>query len=198
MIHDKGIECLNVYLLIRNDVRGDELASAVGIIESLNSGIFDALELADNSLHFLEFDTETADLDLSVSTPYKLYCAVLTVTYHIAGFIASCGRDLVISRSRDRHFHKSLFGFLGLVQIADPHLRTGYQQFASGSPRKTFALFVNNKEFGIVVGVADRNIRLFFLYLEMCDIDRGLGRTIEVQQFVARRIDTHQFFTAGA
>ena len=87
MIHDKGIESLNIDLLVRNDVRGNELASAVGIIESLHGSIFDALELTDNRLYFLELDTETADLDLSVLSSDELDRAVLAVTNDIAGFI---------------------------------------------------------------------------------------------------------------
>ena len=87
-VSDEGIEFVDVDSLVANDVGSDEL-TAVGVVEGLHGSILNASELADDRFDFFEFDTEAADLDLSVASAHKLDIAVLAVVHDVAGLIAS-------------------------------------------------------------------------------------------------------------
>ena len=70
-IENKLIESIYIDSLITNNICCNKLATAL-IVESLHSRILDTRELADDTLYFLQFDTETSNLDLPVTAPYEL------------------------------------------------------------------------------------------------------------------------------
>ena len=79
---------MDINLLVAHDIGGDILTS-VGIIEGLYGCILDARELTNDSFYLLEFDAESADLDLSVSTADKLDVSIRQVAYDIACAVCS-------------------------------------------------------------------------------------------------------------
>ena len=87
-VTDKGVEFVDIDLLVADDIGSDELTT-VGIVESLHGSIFDTRELADDGFHLFEFDTEPADLHLSVASADELDVSVLAVVNDIASLIAS-------------------------------------------------------------------------------------------------------------
>ena len=138
---NESVEGLDVHLLVTDDVGGDEL-STILIIKSLHSSILDAWELANHGLHFLEFDTETTNLYLTVFTSHKLDVAVGEVTHNIAGAI-DAGVFRVVAEGV---LQVSFSVFFGTVQIAAAYLRPCDPQFTGSAKRQSVKLFVNNIE----------------------------------------------------
>ena len=115
---------------IADDIGRNELAVASLIIEGLNGSILDAGELADDGLHLLQFDAETTDLHLTVTTTYKLDVAIAQIADDIAGLIDACVFLI---------FLFSLFAYKGItdidfrrllrtVQVSTTHLWTAYPE----------------------------------------------------------------------
>ena len=188
LIHDKGIKRLGIYLLIAHHVRRDELTAALRKIERLHGSILDTLELTDDCLYLLEFDTETADLDLTVLTSDELDGSVFAVTDDIARAVTS---DSI-------PFHESLGSLLGVVEITDTHLRSGYIEFARCAPRHAVTVFIDDEELRRVVRITNRDIGFVLLDQITGYVRDALSRTITVLEMIRRRIEAHQFFTTGA
>ena len=119
LVEDEGVECLDVYLLIADDIRSNELA-AIFMVEGLHGSILDAWEFADDSLYLFQLDTEATNLYLSVLTAYKLDVAVRQVAYDVTGLVNTIVFRLIRKRVSDEH----LCRLFRTVQIATPHLRT--------------------------------------------------------------------------
>ena len=187
LVHDKGVERLDIYLFVAHYVSGDELTAAIRKIERLNGCILDTLELADDRLHFFEFNTKTADLDLSVLTAYKLDGSVLTVTDDIARAVAT----------ETIPFYESLRRLIGVVEVADTYLRSGDVEFACSPPRHAVTVFIDDEKLRRVVRKTDWDIGFVLLHEITACIDRALCRSVSVLEPVGRRIDAHQFLTTG-
>ena len=86
-ITDEGIECLDVNLAVADDICRDELTS-VGVIKGLYGSIVDARELTDDRLNLFEFDTETANLHLTILPSDKLNIAVCEIANDVTGAVA--------------------------------------------------------------------------------------------------------------
>ena len=124
-LFDEGIQGLNIHLFVADDIRCDILAS-IGVVEGLNRSIFDAREVADNGLHLFEFDAETANLDLSVTTADELDVAVRQVAHDVtravdAGIFGLVGKRIGNIR---------LGGLLGTVEVAAADLRSADPELA--------------------------------------------------------------------
>ncbi len=182
-VGDEGIKFVDVNLLVANDVRSDEL-TAIRVVEGLHGSILDAGELADDGFDLFELDTETTDLHLSVPSADKLNIAVLAVVNDVAGFVATQAVPI------DEDF----CGLLGLVEVTERHLRSGYVQFAVRTGRYFFAVLPHDDESRTVrIGFADRYIGFVLRHKETADIDGTLRRTIAVHQLIRRRIETDKF-----
>ena len=112
---DKIIERGNVNRLVADNIRGDEL-TAVRIIEGLHRSVLNALELTDDRLYLFEFNTESANLDLTVTTADKLDVAIRQISNDIARAVAA--KTVV----RD----EGLGCFLGEIEVSSSDLRTGH------------------------------------------------------------------------
>ena len=188
LVHDKGIERLGIYLLIAHHVRRDELTAALRKIERLHGSILDTLELTDDRLYLLEFDTEAADLDLTVLAADKLDGSVLAVTDDIARAVTS---DSI-------PFYESLGGLLGVVEVSDTHLRPGYIEFTRCAPRHAVTVLIDDKELRRVVRITNRDIGFVLLDQITGYVRDALSRTIPVLEMIRRRIEAHQFLATGA
>ena len=185
-VTDEGIEFVDVNLLVADDIGSDEL-TAVGIIEGLNGSIFDAGELANDSFNLLEFDTETANLHLSVPSADKLDIAVLAVVNDVAGFVATQAVPI------DEDF----CGLLGLVEVSERHLRSSHIELAVRAGRYFFAVLPHDDESRTVrIGFADRYIGFVLGHEETADINRTLRRAVAVHQLIRRRIEADKFLAA--
>ena len=65
------VELLDVDLFIAHHISSNVFTTIL-ILEGLHGGILDAWILTDDSLHFLQFDAETANLHLSIATTDEL------------------------------------------------------------------------------------------------------------------------------
>ena len=73
LIKDEVVQCLNVYLLVADDIGSNELTGTFTFhVEGLHRSILDAWELTDDGLYFFQLDAETTNLHLSVAAAYKL------------------------------------------------------------------------------------------------------------------------------
>ena len=187
LIHDEGIERLDIDLLIADDICGDELTTT-RIVKGLDGRILDAFELTNDSFDFFELDTETADLDLSILAADELDLAVMAVTHDIAGAINTFAVPL----------NEGLSGLLRLVKVAQTDLRTRNEQFACCTPRHTMTVLIDDEQLRRIVRVTDRDVGFVLLYPITAYIDRCFRRTVAVLQRITRRIKGHQFFTSGA
>ena len=166
---DEGMERLDINLFVANDVGGDKLAS-VWIVKGLNGSVFDARVFAYDGLYFLQFDAEAANLDLSVFAAHELDVAVLAVAHNVAGTIDAFAVP----------FHKGGSRFLGLVQVAQAHLRAGDYQFSRRAPRHLLAEAVQDKQLYVIVRFADRDVRLILVHIVAAHIDGCFGRSVRV------------------
>ena len=132
---------------------------------------------------------------MSVFASDELNRSVLAVAHDVACLIYA---NLCTWYFVTWNFHKRLCGLLGLVEITDTNLRSGYQQFACCTPRNTLAVLVDNKKFGCVIRITDGDIRLVLLHPETGDIDSALRRAVTIPQTVGWRIQRHQFFAPHA
>ena len=199
MIHDEGIERLDIDLLIADDIDGDELTTT-RIVKGLDGRILDAFELTNDSFDFFELDTKTADLDLSILAADELDLTVMAVTDDIAGAVAAQLDVLYFRIFTFLHFHiyEGLSGLLRLVEVAQTDLRTRNEQFACCTPRHTMTVLIDDEQLRRIIRVTDRDVGFVLLYPITAYIDRCFRRTVAVLQRITRRIEGHQFFTSGA
>ena len=113
LVHNEVVQCFDVYLLVADDIGCDKLASTF-LVEGLHRSILDARELTNDSLHFGQLDTETANLHLTVTATHELDVAVRQITHYITCPVAATKWRL----------HESLCSLLGTIQITSSHLRT--------------------------------------------------------------------------
>ena len=180
LVKDEIFQCLDIYLLITNDIGSNELTSAF-LIKGLHSSIFDTWELANDCLYFLQFDTETANLHLSIITTHKLDIAIRQIAHDVAGAINTgvlffiCERVLYIHLCR----------FIRTIQIATTYLRTTDPQFSCCTYRHTTAMSINDIKMCIVDWLADRYL-LLLLVNRICRSEYStLSRRRQRCQFLA-------------
>ena len=82
LVENKLIEGFNINFLVTDDVSGNELSTAL-FVKGLYGGILDTGEFTDDSLYLLQFDAETANLHLSVTSANELYVAAGEVTHDV-------------------------------------------------------------------------------------------------------------------
>ena len=173
---DEGIEGRHVDRRVADNIGGDELTS-VGVVEGLNGRVLDAFELTNDGFDLFELDTETAYLDLSVTSADKLNIAVRQVTDYIAGAVAAFAVP----------GDKGLSGLLRQVEVAATHLRTTYPQFAGCTERQTLAVGIHDEELQVIQRLADGDMLLVFAH----EIGRGedgtFGRSVAVMHLIFRR-----------
>ena len=120
LVKNKLIECLDIDLLVADDVGGNELASAI-LVESLNRSILDAGEFADDALYLLEFNAEATNLHLAVASSHKLDVTVGQESHDVARTIDA----LVFLVGGEGVGDVNLSRLLRTVQIAPAHLWSG-------------------------------------------------------------------------
>ena len=118
LVKDETVQSLNVHLFVADDVSSDKL-TAVLVIESLHGSVVDAGELADYCFHLFQFDTETANLNLTILASHKLNVAVGQITDDVTGAVAA--RILAVC-SFEGVVDKYLRLLIRSVQIAFSHL----------------------------------------------------------------------------
>ena len=192
MVEDEIVECLDVNLLICNDIGGNKLATTL-IIESLHRGILNAWELANDGLHLLQFDAEATNLHLSVLAAYKLDVTVGEIAHNIACAIGANVFLLGGERILDKYFCI----FIRSVQVAECHLWSGCPKFAHSSHGQTVSLLIDHVKPHVVQRFADGNVRIFLRDGIDGNENGGLRRAITVVQLIAlRRGDTGQFLAS--
>ena len=76
LVEDEVIQCLDVYLLVADDIGSNKLTGTLAFhVEGLYGGVLDARELADDGLYFFQLNAGTTNLHLSVATTYELNVA---------------------------------------------------------------------------------------------------------------------------
>ena len=145
-IENKLIESIYIDGLITNNICCNKLATAL-IVESLHSSILDTRELADDSLYFLQFNTETSNLDLPVTAPYELDITRRQISNDVTSSIDTgifpTVRLCVI-------FIKEGIGYVDFsrlfrtVEVSAADLWSADPQFSSCTYRHAMSLGVNN------------------------------------------------------
>ena len=180
LVHDKLVECLDIYLLVANDISSNELTTAI-LIEGLHGSILDARELTDDALHLLQFDTESTYLHLSVTAPHKLDVAIGQETYDITCTIGAQIFLIGGERIIDVYF----CCLLRTVQITPAHLWTGHPQFTGSTHRKTMSLGIYHIQTHIVERLADRYLLHLTIHAVYRGEDRTFGRTIDIKELIS-------------
>ena len=138
LAEDVGVERLDVDRLVRHHVGGQELATAGSlVVESLDGHVVDAGEIVDHGLDFLEFDPESADLDLGILAAYELDVAVFPPADDVAGVIGPFVEGILF----EGVFRENIGGFFGEPQVAHTDLRAGQQQLAGSADRQQLPVF---------------------------------------------------------
>ena len=119
LLADECIQFLDIYLLVADDVSRDELTARL-VVESLDSSVLNAWELADNGLDFLQLDAEAADLHLTVLTSNELDIAIGEIAHDIACAIHTGIFCLI----REGVLQIGLGCLFRTVEVAAAHLRT--------------------------------------------------------------------------
>ena len=192
LVENELVQCLHIYLLVTNDISSNILA-AILIVEGLYGSILNARILTDDSLHFLQFDAEAANLHLSIFSSYKLDVAIGQIAHNIACTIAA-GILFGIVGKRILDIH--LCRLLRTIQVAATYLRTTDPQFTGSTKGQAMALLVDDIKSNICEWFADRNI--CFVLLQRIDRrkDGTLRRAIAVVHLiVSRRCQCRQFLT---
>ena len=184
-VEDEIIECLDVNLFVCHDVCGN-VFSASRIVECLNCGILDAVELSDDSLDLLQLDAETAYLDLTVLASNEFDVAVFAITHDVTGTIDAFAVPI----------HKSRCCFLWLVQVTEAYLRPCNNQFAAATPWHLFPEAVDDIQFHGIVGLSDGDVGFVPIHIMTAYIAGRLGRTVCVEQTVGRRIKAHELLSS--
>ena len=153
LVEDEIVECLDVYLLVADNVCSNELSSTI-FIKSLDGSIFDTRELTDDSFHLFQFDTETTYLHLSITTSHKLDVAIGQITNDVARTIDASIFLHISERIGDIH----LCRLFRTIQVTSTHLWTTHPQFASSTNRQTMTLRVNNVKTHVIKRSANRNL----------------------------------------
>ena len=180
LVENKLIECLDVDLLVADDVGRDELASAI-LVESLNRSILDSGELADDAFHLLELDAETTNLHLAVASSHKLDITIGQETHDVARAIDA----LVIFVRGEGVGDVNLSRFLRTVQIASAHLWSGNPKFTGCSYGQTMSLGINHIETYVAERLSDGNFLHLLLNAIYRDENGTLRRTIGIEEFIA-------------
>ena len=172
------IELLDVDLFIAHHISSNVLTTIL-ILEGLHGGILDAWILTDDSLHFLQFDAETANLHLSIATTDELDITIRKVTHNIARSINRAFTEWV----RDIN----LFRFLRTVQIATAHLWTRSPEFSCRTYRKTMPVGIDDVDLGVVGRNTNRDIAKRLLHVVGGDANRTFRWAVDVDQSVVFR-----------
>ena len=157
LVENEVVERFDVHRGVADDVGRNELAAGL-FVEGLHGDIFDARELADNSLHLLELDAEAAYLHLTVPAADKLDVTVGQVAHDVAGAVNSGVFSGISGISGEGIVYVDLGGLLGAVEIAARHLRAADPQLAGSAHRYTMALRIHDIEMYIRNRLADRNL----------------------------------------
>ncbi len=88
LIHDKGVQRLDVHLAVAHYV-GSYILSPALFVKGLHGDILDAGVLAYDALHLLQLYAEAADLHLSVPAAHKLYVAIGQIAHYVAGAVTA-------------------------------------------------------------------------------------------------------------
>ena len=124
LIENEVVQSINVDGLVAYNIGCNELPSTF-FIKSLYRSILDVREFTDDGFHFFQFDTESANLYLSVTPSYKLDVSIGKITHDVtravnAGVFARCLRqDEWISNI-------DLFILLRSIQIPLTNLWSGH------------------------------------------------------------------------
>ena len=177
LVEDEVVQSLDVYLLIADDVGGNELTISSFLVVCLYRSILDAWEFTNHALHLFQFDAEATNLHLTILSSDELDIPVGQVAHNVACAIAA-GVFPGISGKRILNIH--LCRLLRTVQIASTHLWTADPKLAGSTNRQTVSLRVNDIEAHIVNNTTNGYILLLLLYW----IDRyencGLSWTIYI------------------
>ena len=194
LLEDEVVQGLDVYLLVADDVGGNELATALALhIEGLDRGVLDAGELTDDGLDLFQLDAEATNLHLSVTTAYELQVARRQVAHDVARTIDT--RILRIRRKGIGDIH--LGRLLRTVQIAAAHLGTANPEFTSRTNGQTMTLGVNDIEPHVVKRLANGYLAHTLFRREDGGEDGTLRRSIYIIETVTlRRGERRQLLTA--
>ena len=180
LIEDEVVQDLNVNLLVADDIGSNELA-ATFLVEGLHGSVLDAGELANNALHFLQFDAETTNLHLTVATTDKGDIAVWQIADDVARTIDTCIFFIGGKRVLDIYF-RHLFW---TVQITAAYLRTANPQLTGCTYGQAMALLIDNIQASVVESLSNGDILQFLLHWIYGFEDGRFRRTIAVMQRIA-------------
>ena len=72
LVEDEVVQSLDVYLLIADDVGGNEFSISSFLVICLYRSILDAREFTDNSFHFFQLNAKATNLHLSILASNEL------------------------------------------------------------------------------------------------------------------------------
>ena len=181
LLHDEVVQCLDVNGFISNNIGCDELAAAL-LVEGLHGGVLDTWELADDTLDLFELDAESTNLDLSVLASHELDVAIREIAHDVAGAV-----DVrVFLAGIEGVGDIDLSGFLGTIEVAPGHLRSGNPQLARCAHGQTAARLIDDVKLDVVQRPANRNVLHGLRHVEGGDADGAFGGAVEVHQRVVR------------
>ena len=182
LVEDEVVQRLDIYLLVADNICRNKLTAAASfLIEGLNRSIFYARELTDHGFHFLQLDTETANLHLSVATTYKSDITIRQITYDVTTLIDPVVFAIIKERIVDKH----LCRLFRTVQITTNNLRRGDPKFTTGTYRQTMPAAIHYIQFAVRHRYTDRNILPLLLQIIGSHIADGFRRTIAVGHDIA-------------
>ena len=185
---DKAGGGLDIQLSVHHHICGQEF-SAGGGVEGLYRDVLHAGHFLDDGFHFLEFDAETADFNLTVFSAHEFYVAVGAETHDITGAIQPYARQ-------ERIFNEALGRFLGVVEVSPAHAGAADEQFAGSTHGQTPHLAVHHIQLDVAQRMADGNVVFLLQHVEHRGENGAFRGTIAVVEGIGRRRHGDQLFTA--
>ena len=182
-LQDEAVQCLDIYLLIADDIGSNELTTAF-IVKGLYGDVLNTGELFDDSFHLAHLDAEATNLHLPVASTNELQIAVRQPSYDVTGVI-----DTFIVRVLTKGVRRECLGVLfRTVQVAASHLRATDPQLTLLSAVHQMPVLVDHIEAESVEGFANGRILLVLMNGIGCSEDGTLGRAIAVMKLeIGRR-----------
>ena len=180
LIHDKIVQCLDIDLLIANDVCGYEFAASI-FVKCLYSRILYARILADDTLDLLQLDAEATNLDLAIAASNKLDVTRREVAHNI-----SCAVNPGVFLFGGKGIVDIDFGsLLRPIQVTTTHLRTRNPEFACRTDWQAVALVIDDIEAHVIQRLANRNFLHFLVHKIGCGENGTFGRSISIVKMEA-------------
>ena len=175
LLDDELVHGFDVHLVIAHHVSSDKLTTTV-LIKSLHGHILNTRELSDNRFHLFQFDAETTNLHLSVTTSHKVYVPCRQVANDVPRPVHA----LIFLFTCERVVYKHFCGLLGAVQVPSAHLWSTDPQFSRRTYRQSVPLGIYHIQAQVVQRLTYRNLFLFLVHSVNGGENRTLSRPVSI------------------